>query len=71
MLQSALTVDIIDGCGMAGQAQDGTVAAVDVVQDVATQGDVAVEGKERDDAQQGDNPGKGTANVQPSRRHDG
>lgn len=56
---------------MAGQAQDGTVAAVDVVQDVAAQGDVVVEGKERDDAQQGGDPGKGAARVQPSRRHDG
>lgn len=56
---------------MAGLAQDGTVAAVDVVQDVAAQGDIAVQGKEWDDAQHGGDPGKGAASVQPSRRHDG
>lgn len=68
---NSLTIDIIYGGGTAGQAQDNTVAAVDVLDGVATQRDVLVEGKEHSNTQHSDEPGQGATGVKPSRRHDG
>lgn len=66
----ALTVDVVYGCAPAGQVQDPTVADVDVLDDVSTQVDVFVKGKEHADDQQRDEPGQGAGGVQASRGHD-
>lgn len=69
-LISAPTVDVIYGCGAAGQVQDSTVAAVDMLDDVSTQLDVFVKDKEHADKQQRDEPGQRAGGVQASRSHD-
>lgn len=66
-----LTVDVIHRGGTAGQAQDSTVAAVDMSDGVATQRGVHVEAEEHSNTQQSDDPGQGAAGVQPSGGHDG
>lgn len=63
---NALTVDTIYRGGTAGQSEDGTVAAVDVLDRGATQRDVHVKAEENGDTQQSDDPGQGAAEVQPS-----
>lgn len=70
---TAQTVDVArgDGGGAAGQAQDRSVAAVDMFDGVSTQWDVDVEGEEHADAEHSNEPGESAAWVQPSRRHDG
>ncbi len=68
---NALTIDVTYGGGTAGQVQDSTVAAIDVLDGIATQRDIQVESEEHSDTQQSDEPGQGAAGVQPSRCHDG
>lgn len=67
---NAPTVDVIYGCGAAGQLQDPTVADVDVLDDVSTQLGVFVKCKEHADEQQRDEPGQRAGGVQASRSHD-
>lgn len=68
---NAQTIDVTYRSGTAGQIQDDTVAAVNMLDDIAAQRDVHVEGKEDANTQQSDQPGQGTAGVQPGPRHEG
>lgn len=68
---NALTVELVLWSGAAGQAQYSPVAAVHVSDGVATQWSVDVEGKEHNNTQQSNEPGQGTAVLQPSWGHDG
>lgn len=70
MVTKTLTIDVTYRGGSAGQAQDSTVAAVDVFDSIATQWDIHVEGEKHSNTQQSDEPGQGAAGVQPSRCHD-
>lgn len=67
----APTVDVVSGCGAAGQAQDPTVAAVDMLHLGSTQLDVNMEKKQHTNGQKSDDPGQRAADVQAFGRHDG
>lgn len=67
----APTVDVVHGCGAAGQGQDPTVADEDIVNHVSTQRDVNMEKKQHANGQHRDQPGQRAADVQASGRHDG
>lgn len=67
----APTVDVVYGCGAAGQVQDHTVVAVDIPNHVSTQLDVNMEKKQHANGQQRDEPGQRAADVQTGGRHDG
>ncbi len=70
---NALTIDVIysGGGGAAGQAQDSTVAAVDMFDGVSTQRDIHVKAEQHSDTQHSNDPGQAAADVQPRRGHDG
>lgn len=63
LVLNELTVDVTYRCGTAGQVQDPTVAAVDILNDVSTKVNVHMKSKEHADRHHGNESGQRAAGV--------
>ena len=66
-----LTIDVIYWRRFTGQVQNWAIAAIDVLDDGATQRGSHIQGKEHTDTEQSDHPGQDPREEQPRRCHDG